>query len=161
MHSVSRWAMLAYDDKFSIRYFRSDLRPYWARNGWQAADLLLAAAGQVRAVAPGKLCGAFYGYHIDLARAKHVWPESGHLALGRVLASPDVDFLVSPTSYLDRRLGGATPGADAGHDLLALLAEGQLQAIQRHSADRDRFGQDLELGHGAPGTLARLQHQSL
>ena len=41
---VSRWAMLAYDDGLSIRYFRTDLQPYWARNGWQAADLLLAAA---------------------------------------------------------------------------------------------------------------------
>jgi len=41
---VSRWLMLAYDDLFSIQYFQQNLRPYWRRNGWDAADLLPAAA---------------------------------------------------------------------------------------------------------------------
>ncbi len=40
---VSRRLMLAYDDLFSIQYFHRNLRPYWARNGWTAADLLQAA----------------------------------------------------------------------------------------------------------------------
>ena len=30
---VSRFAMLAYDDIFAIRYFGQDLRAYWRRNG--------------------------------------------------------------------------------------------------------------------------------
>jgi hypothetical protein len=42
--SVSRWLMLAYDDLYSIEYMRSKLQPYWRRNGWEAADLLKAAA---------------------------------------------------------------------------------------------------------------------
>jgi hypothetical protein len=41
---VSRWMMLAYDDIYSIQYMKKNLRPYWRRNGWEAADLLKAAA---------------------------------------------------------------------------------------------------------------------
>lgn len=41
---VSRWLMLAYDDQFSIEYFYRKLRPYWRKSGWEAADLLEAAA---------------------------------------------------------------------------------------------------------------------
>ncbi len=41
---VSRWLMLAYDDEYSIKYFRSRLRPYWRRNGDDAAALLQKAA---------------------------------------------------------------------------------------------------------------------
>jgi hypothetical protein len=41
---VSRWLILAYDDLYSIQYMKQNLRPYWRRNGWEAADLLKAAA---------------------------------------------------------------------------------------------------------------------
>lgn len=41
---VSRWLMLAYDDLYSIQYMGQNLRPYWRRNGWEAPDLLKAAA---------------------------------------------------------------------------------------------------------------------
>lgn len=41
---VSRWLMLAYDDLYSIQYMKKNLRPYWRRHGWEAADLLSAAA---------------------------------------------------------------------------------------------------------------------
>ena len=41
---ISRWLMLAYDDEFSIKYFRKNLRPYWRRNGDDAAALLKKAA---------------------------------------------------------------------------------------------------------------------
>jgi hypothetical protein len=41
---VSRWLMLAYDDLHSIQYMKSNLRPYWRRNGWEAGDLLKASA---------------------------------------------------------------------------------------------------------------------
>ncbi|HVV70975.1 MAG TPA: DUF4965 domain-containing protein, partial [Verrucomicrobiae bacterium] len=39
-----RVLILAYDDEYSIQYFRKNLRPYWRRHGWEAADLLRAAA---------------------------------------------------------------------------------------------------------------------
>jgi len=35
--------LLAYDDLYSIQYLGHNLRPYWRRNGWEAADLLAAA----------------------------------------------------------------------------------------------------------------------
>ena len=54
---TSRWLMLAYDDVFSIQYMKSNLRPYWRRNGWEAADLLAAAAKDYPALA--KRCAAF------------------------------------------------------------------------------------------------------
>jgi hypothetical protein len=40
----SCWLMLAYDDEFSVNYFRQNLRPYWRRNGDDAAALLRNAA---------------------------------------------------------------------------------------------------------------------
>ena len=70
------------------------------------ADMLLDCARTVKAETGGrKLCGAFYGYAFDLCRAPHVWPESGHLSLSTVLQAPEIDFLVGPSSYLDRRPG--------------------------------------------------------
>ena len=41
---ISCWLILAYDDLYSIQYMKKNLRPYWRRNGWEAADLLQAAA---------------------------------------------------------------------------------------------------------------------
>lgn len=44
--TVHRWLLLAYDDLYSIQYMGQNLRPYWRRNGWEAADLLKSAAAQ-------------------------------------------------------------------------------------------------------------------
>ena len=41
---ASCWAMLAFDDVYSIQYLGKTLRPYWRRNGAEAADLLQMAA---------------------------------------------------------------------------------------------------------------------
>ncbi len=43
---VSRWLMLAYDDEYSLQYFKQNLRPYWRRNGDDAAALLRKSAGE-------------------------------------------------------------------------------------------------------------------
>ena len=40
----SSWLMLAHDDEFSIQYMKKKLRPYWRRNGDDAAALLKKAA---------------------------------------------------------------------------------------------------------------------
>ena len=52
-----------------------------------------------------KIVGVFYGYLLQLCGEQRQ-QNGGHLALQRVLASPDVDFLCSPTSYAFRQLGG-------------------------------------------------------
>ena len=44
--TVSRWLMLAYDDGFSIQYMKKNLRPYWRRNGDDAAALLKKSAAE-------------------------------------------------------------------------------------------------------------------
>jgi hypothetical protein len=54
---VSRWLMLAYDDLYSIQYMKKNLRPYWRRNGWEANDLLKAAAQDYPSLV--KRCAAF------------------------------------------------------------------------------------------------------
>ena len=54
---VSRWLMLAYDDEYSIKYFKKNLRPYWRRNGDDAASLLRKAAADYESLI--KRCTAF------------------------------------------------------------------------------------------------------
>jgi len=43
---TSRFALLAYDDLFSIRYMEDYLRPYWRRNGMDMERLLPVAASE-------------------------------------------------------------------------------------------------------------------
>ena len=43
---VTRTAILAYDDEFSITYFRKPLRPYWRKDGADAAKLLALSAAE-------------------------------------------------------------------------------------------------------------------
>jgi hypothetical protein len=54
---ISRWLMLAYDDEFSIQYMKKNLRPYWRRNGDDAAALLKKAAAEYESLK--RRCEAF------------------------------------------------------------------------------------------------------
>jgi hypothetical protein len=54
---ASNYLVLAYDDVFSIEYLNQRLAPYWRRNGWDAADLLLAALRDYASIV--KKCEAF------------------------------------------------------------------------------------------------------
>jgi hypothetical protein len=47
---VSRHLMLAYDDLYSLEYFNRRVRPYWRRNGMDAAGLLKAASSDYEAL---------------------------------------------------------------------------------------------------------------
>lgn len=43
---VSRYALVAYDDLYSIEYMQEKLRPYWRKDGWEADDLIEAAVDE-------------------------------------------------------------------------------------------------------------------
>jgi hypothetical protein len=65
---VSCWLMLAYDDLYSIQYMKKNLRPYWRRHGWEAADLLKASARDYESLQ--RRCVAFdLGLMRDLQKA--------------------------------------------------------------------------------------------
>lgn len=52
------------------------------------------------------LAGSFYGYFLEVARSAY----TGHLAIERLLNSPDIDFLAGPASYYRR--GAGEPGGE-------------------------------------------------
>jgi hypothetical protein len=54
---AARWLILAYDDEYSIQYFKQNLRPYWRRNGDDAMALLKKAAADYESLK--KRCAAF------------------------------------------------------------------------------------------------------
>lgn len=54
---VTTWAMVAYDDIYSIRYFESDLQAWWRRNGLSFDNLLIAASSDYERLT--KECNSF------------------------------------------------------------------------------------------------------
>ena len=79
---------------------------YYLYNSDLVADTICTFAKAVKDVTKHKkIVGAFYGYLLQLCGEQRQ-QNAGHLALEKVLASPDVDFLASPTSYAFRQLGG-------------------------------------------------------
>lgn len=70
------------------------------------ADTIVTFARGIKKMTHGeKIVGAFYGYLLQLCGEQRQ-QNAGHLALEKVLASPYIDFLCSPTSYAFRQLGG-------------------------------------------------------
>lgn len=65
---VSPWLMLAYDDEYSIQYFKTNLRPYWRRNGDDITALLHKAAADYPSLV--KRCAKFdTDLMVDLRKA--------------------------------------------------------------------------------------------
>ena len=96
-HSAEELLRTRAEDRIAIDYdlFTSD----------KNADALLSFAHTVKKKT-GKLVGAFYGYVLFLENAAY----SGHLALEKLLSSPDVDFFSSPKTY--SRCGAGEPGGE-------------------------------------------------
>jgi hypothetical protein len=79
---------------------------FYLYNSDLVADTISYLAKAVKEITGGeKMVGVFYGYLLQLCGEQRQ-QNAGHLALEKVLASPDVDFLCSPTSYAFRQLGG-------------------------------------------------------
>lgn len=83
-----------------------DVAEYILFRSQEVADTVLELAAVVKETTGGAaLCGAFYGYVMELASHPFGLQHSGHLSFDRIVQSPDIDFLTSPTSYLDRGVG--------------------------------------------------------
>ena len=92
----------------------ADALRYWQFHSELVADSILRFAGAARALIPeGKEIGVFYGYVLELGTKRLV--QAGHLACDKLLASDQIDFLISPGSYQDRELGGGV-GIDLIHE---------------------------------------------
>jgi hypothetical protein len=50
------------------------------------------------------LIGVSYGYTFEWSH-----PDSGHLSLGKLLRTPEIDFIAGPPSYRSREPGGSAP----------------------------------------------------
>ncbi|MBR6471575.1 MAG: beta-galactosidase [Victivallales bacterium] len=55
-----------------------------------------------------KLVGAYYGYHQEFANLGYCVNDGGHNALAQLLASPNLDFFLSPIDYRHRSIGAPT-----------------------------------------------------
>ena len=67
------------------------------------AQAITGLASAIKALSAGRLLVAVsYGYTLEFSTRN----DSGHLALARVLASPDVDIVAGPNSYSSRGAGG-------------------------------------------------------
>ena len=64
------------------------------------------AKEELRRLNRGKVIAIFYGYHFTPPGNPSAFFNSGHHALAKVLASPDVDVLCAPYSYFQREAGG-------------------------------------------------------
>lgn len=84
------------------------------------ADAALVMAKAVRQATQGrKLSLLFYGYGFEFAPMPSGPANSGHYALRRLLASPDVDVLCGPFSYFDRSVGQSGPVMSTAESVLA------------------------------------------
>ncbi len=82
-----------------------DLRKYLNTT---VSGVILRLLNAVKRTSGGKmLAGVYYGYSLYFC-GPYFAPFSGHHALGRLLDSPDLDFLISPCRYDDRGAGGAS-----------------------------------------------------
>lgn len=69
------------------------------------ADVIAGLARAVKTLSGGRMIVAVsYGYTLEFAGRG----DSGHLALGRLLESPDIDIVAGPPSYAGRAAGGTS-----------------------------------------------------
>ncbi len=82
-----------------------DFRQYYSEI--VADDITHVARVVKRATKGQKLVGFFYGY-VTHVLGPYRYQLIGHTAVHKVLQSPDIDFLMSPSDYSDRQIGGGS-----------------------------------------------------
>jgi hypothetical protein len=94
-----------FDDLLHDPQEKADVMAYWRFTNEVVADSIVEFANLARQrIRPEVEIGVFYGY--VMSRIGPV--TSGHAEYERVLASPDIDFLISPGTYFDREIGGGS-----------------------------------------------------
>ncbi len=80
---------------------------YWRFAHWITGDGILYFARAAQEVVNHEAAvGVFYGYILEHASGRLLY--EGHLDFDRVFQSPDLDFFISPGTYHDRQMGGAS-----------------------------------------------------
>ncbi len=80
---------------------------YWRFSHELIADTILYFAAATQEVIEHRVpLGLCYGYIMEHGRNRLLY--EGHLDFDRVYASPDLDWFISPGSYHDRQIGGAS-----------------------------------------------------
>ncbi len=80
---------------------------YWRFCNESIADTILEFASIARGIVGRDVeIGCFYGYILE--KSEKTLVSCGHLAYEKVLDSPDIDFLISPGTYVDREMGGGS-----------------------------------------------------
>jgi len=78
---------------------------YWHFTNEEVADTVLYMAKKAREVLPESArLGTMFGYTVFCGYLFHA--SQGHLDYERVFDSPDLDMIVAPSCYLDRKMGG-------------------------------------------------------
>ncbi|HOJ31935.1 MAG TPA: beta-galactosidase [Candidatus Hydrogenedentes bacterium] len=127
----------------------------------KTADRILEAARAIKEETHGrKLSVFFYGYTFEL-----VGSISGHNAAERVLASPDVDILVAPISYIsmEERLTGGAAAAMGAVDSVALHGKIWLNEddMRTHLISKDELPQWLSFEAFGKPTSSLFETQNL
>jgi len=108
---------------------------YWDFNRWLIADTILYFADQAQSVIKHQTpLGIFFGYVFEHGYGRLV--SEGHLSFDTVFASPDLDFFISPSTYQDRQMGGAS-GFMSTVDSIKLHGKGFIRELDHftHTAN--------------------------
>ncbi len=119
------------------------------------AEAITGLAAAVKTLSGGQLLvGVSYGYTLEFATRN----DSGHLALGTLLQSPNIDILAGPNSYTSRAAGspasfGAPIDSVALHGKLWMV-EDDTKTFLAHSETEDSYNP-----HIAGGADTQAAHQ--
>lgn len=103
---------------------------YWRFHNEVIASAILEFAKVARQKIPAsKEIGVFFGYY--LVSDKKL-TSFGHLDYERVMASPDIDFFISPGTYDDRQIGGGS-GPQLVHGTLLRYGKRYLHEIDHRT----------------------------
>ena len=105
-----------------------------------AADTVIHFARIAKKASRGKmLVGAYYGYYFGhWGSNPYHFQDSGHYALARIAAAPEIDFVGGPSSYNQRELAMIPNGIGGTLRLAGKLWESENDERTHHSGEAER-----------------------